>query len=118
AVESLLQRPLFPARTRGHVLLGYVVIFSDPEGAPAGILQNLSNSRTLWWQAAVRTGKSACRFRDRGHSVQAGIPFRQQSRPRWRTECRGMPLTISQAAVGQFLQRWHVDPAAERRPRR
>ena len=118
AIEASLQRPLRPVRARSDILFGYVVVLSNPESAPSGILQDLPDGSALLRKAAVRAGESVGSFRDGGHAIEMVIASGQHRGPGRRTECRRMPLRIHQAIVGKFLQRGHVDPATEWRPGR
>src|SRR5215813_2659631 len=73
AVETLLQGPLLPTGTRCYILLGHVVILSDPERAPARILKNLSDGGALWWKAAMCARKPARGLSDGSHAVEVMV---------------------------------------------
>src|SRR5262249_18280564 len=54
AVEPLLKRPLLARRPGGDVLLRHVMVFADPERAPAAVLENLTDGRGLIGNAPAR----------------------------------------------------------------
>ena len=117
AIEALLQRPLLARRARGDVLLRHVVILAEPERAPAVVLEDLRHRRALERDASVRAGEAVRALGDRRHAVQVMVAAGQQRGARRRAQRGRMPLRIAQAAVGQLLERRHVDAAAEGRPR-
>ena len=114
AIEALLQRPLLARCARGDVLLRHVVILAEPERAPAVVLEDLRHRRALQRDAPVRAGESVGALGDRRHAVEVMVAAGQERRAGRRAECRRVPLRIAQAAIGQLLERRHVDAAAER----
>ena len=117
AIEALLQGPLLPRRTRGDVLLRHVVILAEPERTPPVVLEDLRHRRALERNASVRAGESVRTLGNRRHAVQVMVASGQERGASRRAQRRRVPLRIAQAAIGQFLERRHVDAAAERRPR-
>ena len=116
AIEALLQRPLLARGARGDVLFRHVVVLAEPERAPPVVLQNLRHRRALERDAAVGAGEPVGALGDGRHAVQVMVAAGQEGGAGRRAQCRRVPLRIAQAAVGQLLERRHVDAAAERRP--
>jgi len=115
-VETLLQRPFAAAGAGSDILFRHVVIFAEPERAPAGLLQNLADRRALRRKPATPTGESLRRFRNARTSIEMVIAAGQESRARRRAKRGRVPLGVHQPAVGKLLQRRHVDGTAHRRP--
>jgi hypothetical protein len=116
AIEALLQRPLAFACARGKVARRDIMIFAQPESAPAAVLQNLRDRGALVWNAGVSARESNGTLDDASHPVQVMVAAGKACRAGRRAERGRVPLRIRQAPVSQLLHRWHIDSAAVRRP--
>src|SRR5262249_51954322 len=98
---------------RGYVLLRYIVVLAEPEGAPAIVLQNLPDRRAFGRQSSAPARKALRRFGNAGAGIDVMIAAGHKRRARWRARSCRMPLLIHQPNTRQSLQRRHVDATTE-----
>src|SRR5262245_42008856 len=92
AIEPLLQRPLRARRAGGDVLLRYIMVLAEPEGAPAGALQHLADGRAFIRNASAPARKTLRGFGDAGVAVEMMVAAGEEGGARRRAQRGRVPL--------------------------
>ena len=113
-IEALIRRPVVERTRRARLIVGNVVILSEPRARVAVLLEQFRDGCASFRDDATVAGEAGGHLLDDAGRDRVMVASRQHRSARRRAQCRGVKLVVEQTVLGQFLSRRHTHEAAVR----